>query len=86
MTVICSKCKEPIVDHCWQVQRRRIRALTEHVNGEPVNYAPDVINPWHGGIQVGPEFDDYCTRCYEELPTLDELFDDHKKRLNIHST
>lgn len=83
MTVICSQCKRPVGDHLYQVQRRRIRALTEQVNGEPVNYAPDLANPWHAGIVVGPEYDDYCDGCFDKLPTIDELFDAYKKRLGI---
>ncbi len=83
MTVICSQCKLPVGDHLYKVQRRRIRALTEQVSGEPINYKPDVISPWHAGVVVGPEYDDYCDTCFVKLSTIDELFDAYKKRLGI---
>jgi hypothetical protein len=84
MTVICSQCGEEITDHVYKVQRRRIRPPTEQKFGEPINYKPDVVNPWHAGVQVGPEFDDHCQKCYDVLPSIDELFDAYKKRLDLN--
>jgi hypothetical protein len=78
-SVICTSCPEVIVDHIYSVQRRRIRPLTETLPDGKVRYnQPDIIDPSHAGVILGPEYDPYCPTCFAELPTIQELINAHK--------
>ena len=79
---VCSSCGEVIVDHAYSVQRRRIRSVSKN-NFTPLN--TDAIDPSHGGVILGPEFNLHCPACYESLPTIQELINAHKKRIDSSS-
>lgn len=81
---VCSQCEEPILDHVYQVQRRRIRPVVSVSEGGDGQH--DAIDTWHNGVQLGPEFDDYCLSCYDKLPDIQELLNDYHKSLNPRSS
>ena len=68
-TYRCFSCGHDIEDRVYFVQRRRIRSSKE--------LGPLVDNS-HGGVILGPEFDPYCSACYSEIPTIQELINAHK--------
>ncbi len=79
----CYSCGESIVGRVWLVQRRRVRPLRELLSLGKIKYnPPDLVDPNHAGIQVGPEYDDHCNTCYEKLPTVQELIDAHKSSIS----
>ena len=85
-TYICYKCGEDIVDHVYQVQRRRIRKIpvdAPATRAEKVKLGIlfDAVDPSHGGVILGPEFDDYCPTCFKNLPSIEELIKAHKTGL-----
>lgn len=77
-TYKCCECGDDIVDHVYYVERRRIRPLKEG----KVHNTPDLIDPSHAGVILGPEYDPYCPTCYEALPDIQELIDAYKNRIN----
>ena len=74
-TYICYSCGVEIVDHVYSVQRRRIRPA--QIPGT----IKDAVDPWHGGVQLGPEYDPYCSTCYREIDTIEEMLDTYKINL-----
>lgn len=85
-TYVCVGCKESIIDHVYLVQRRRIRPTKEtSPSGKTIHNPPDLIDTSHAGVILGPEHDPYCTTCYMELPTLQDLINAHKKRVDSSS-
>ncbi len=77
-TYRCFGCAKDIIDHVNMVQRRKIRPV-------PPNASPmmkDAVDPSHGGVILGPEFDPYCDICYAKIPTIQELLNAHKKRVD----
>ncbi len=82
-TYLCISCNEPIIDHAYLVQRRRVRPLKETLsNGTEVHNLPDFLDGFHAGIQVGPESDYYCSTCFAKLPSFQELIDVYKSGLD----
>ncbi len=82
-TYRCFSCDHDIEDHVYFVQRRRIRPVKElSPDGTIKHNPPDAVDPSHAGVILGPEFDPHCSSCYKELPTIQELIDAHKKRVN----
>ncbi len=79
---ICFSCGEVIVGRVYSVQRRRIRDVSRD---EPSPLTTDAIDPLHGGVILGPEFDVDCIACYANLPDVQELIDAHKERVNSDS-
>ena len=71
-TYRCFSCGHDIEDRVYFVQRRRIRSSKE--------LGPLVDNS-HGGVILGPEFDPYCSTCYGEIPTIQELISNNKREL-----
>ncbi len=76
---VCVVCDEPLLVHAYKVQRRKVRPVIPKSEGGTGRH--DGIDTWHDGIQVGPEFDYYCTTHYDELPSIQELLDDFHKTL-----
>ena len=74
-SVICSSCGEVIVDHAYSVQRRRIRPPFKDAT------LNDAFNSSHAGVILGPEFDMYCPTCFDSLPSIEELIDANKSRV-----
>ena len=81
----CCQCEQPITDHVYQVDRRRVRPLVEFKKGKEVFNPPDALQSWHAGIIVGPENDDYCPKCFELIPGVQELLNDYKTGLDSRS-
>ena len=85
-TYLCYDCGEPIVDHVFLVQRRRVRPLKEILSDGVVQHNPhDAVESFHAGVQVGPELDPHCSTCYAALPTVQELIDAYKIGLDKSS-
>lgn len=80
----CHGCGEQIEDHVYRVQQRHVRPVTETdpQTGETITNKHDVIHPWHAGVKLGPGFDNYCPKCYENIPTVQELLDAYHARLH----
>ena len=79
-SVICSSCREVIVDHAYSVQRRRIRAPFKD------STLNDGFDSSHAGVILGPEFDMYCPTCYNSLPKIKELIRANKSRIESGET
>lgn len=80
---VCYSCGEDIAGQVWQVQRRRVRPLREMLSlGKIKHNPPDLVDPNHAGIIVGPEYDDHCNSCHKSLPTVQELIDAHKSSIS----
>ncbi len=77
-TYVCYVCGVEIVDHVYSVQRRRIRSVPALGTVAYEKALKDAVNPWHGGIQLGPEYAPYCSTCYKEIDTIEELLATYK--------
>lgn len=83
--MICSSCGEVIVNHAYSVQRRRIRVVPEKTSPLYKSALKDAVDNSHGGVILGPEFDLYCDTCFVNLPTIEELIDGHKSKVDSSS-
>ena len=79
-SVICSSCREVIIDHAYSVQRRRIRVPFKDAT------LNDAFDSSHAGVILGPEFDMYCPTCYSNLPTIKELINANKSSIESSET
>ena len=79
-SMICSSCREVIINHAYSVQRRRVRAVPEKTSPLYKSALKDAVDSSHGGVILGPEFDLYCDTCFAALPTIQELIGDHKSK------
>lgn len=77
-SLLCTVCREVIIDHAYSVQRRRIRSVPAKSSPQYKDAMKDAVDPSHGGVILGPEFDLYCDLCYAKLPTIQELINDYK--------
>ena len=76
---VCVSCKEVITDHIYFVQRRSVRPLKETLSTGKVQFNPaDLLDSSHAGIILGKESDPYCTTCYQNIPSAQELIDANK--------
>lgn len=81
-TYKCCECGTDIVDHVYQVQRRRIRPLREvSETGKVKHNVSDALDGSHAGVILGPEYDLYCPTCYADIPTIQELINKNKGKL-----
>ncbi len=80
-TYICYACGHDIVDHVYLVQRRTVRPVPLKGSPEYKTAPKDAVHTWHGGIILGPERDPYCSSCYTELSTVQNLLDSYKDSL-----
>ena len=85
-TYRCFGCGHDIEDNIYFVQRRRIRPVKElSLTGTMKYNPPDALDPSHAGVILGPEYDPHCSTCYMELPTIQDLINAHKNRVDKSS-
>ncbi len=80
-THICYVCGVEIVDHVYSVQRRIIRPVPAPGTVGYEKAPKDAVDPWHGGVQLGPEYDPHCPTCYKEIDTIEEML--YKYKINL---